>query len=159
MFSPNFSLHCENNSDNLSLFLPAQCLSPRWWLLWSCHICYPGHCSGTSHSVAALLSTLLDSRWLYFSTFVPVAGVRELWFDTGSVVGCFAKCSNTVEGDLVRWCQTDVFEIPLERGSEGSNLFQQCLLRDICVLRKCCPLSCTANVSVPAEMKSRPLLI
>lgn len=135
------SLNCESCSDNFSLSLPAQCLSPRWWLLWSCHICYSGYCSGTSHYVAALLSTLLDSKWLCFSAFVPVAGVWELWFDTGSFIGCFGKAT------LWDGLWTDVFDIPLEEGNEGSNSFQRWQLRNIRVLHDCCPLSFTSNVA------------
>lgn len=153
------SLNCQSNSDNFSLSLPAQCLSPRWWLLWSCHVCHPGHCSGMSHNIAALLSTLLDSRWLCFSTFVPVAGVRELWFDTGSFIGCFGKCSSSVKGDLVRWSQTDVFEIPLEEGEKvaiPSNT--ACSGISVCIL-SAAHWAALQMYLFSAEMESKPLLI
>lgn len=86
-----FSLNCESNSDDSSLSLSAQCVSPRWWLLWSCHICYTGHCSGMSHNVSALPSTSLIPKWSCFSAFVPMAGVWKLWFDTGSFVRVLCK--------------------------------------------------------------------
>lgn len=154
-----FSLNHESNSDNFSLLLPAQCLSPRWWFLWSCHICYTGHCSGTSYDIVALLSTSLDSKWLCLSAFVPVAGVWELWFDTDRFVGCFGKCSNSVKGDLMRWSLNWCVWDPFGKGSEGSNSLQYCLLSNICVLPDCCPLSCTQLWLLSAEMESEPILI
>lgn len=71
----------------------------------------------------------------------------EFQFDTSSFVGCFGKCSNSVQGDLVRWSLNWCVWGPFGRGSEGSSSFQHWLLRHIRVLLDHCPLSCTSNVA------------